>query len=114
MTAIHYLLPYGEISALHRLRSDELWFFHEGVALNVVAIAPDGALTETRVTAQHVVPGGHWFGARLAPAAKPGDYAFVSCAVTPPFEYAHFELADRKALSAAYPQHARLIAEMTR
>ena len=53
---------------------------------------------------------GIWQGARLAggphlPAER--AWALASCVVTPGFDYADFELADREALLAAYPRLAR-------
>jgi hypothetical protein len=70
-TAIYYLLEAGQRSALHRLISDEVFHFYTGDPLRIVAIAPDGSLTETLLGAdlatgaipQHVVPTGSWFGA---------------------------------------------------
>jgi predicted cupin superfamily sugar epimerase len=37
----------------------------------------------------------------------------VSCIVTPGFDFADFELADRDALLAEHPQDADLIRELT-
>ena len=41
-TAIYYLLEGRQISALHRLASDELWFFHAGATLRLDLIGPGG------------------------------------------------------------------------
>ena len=35
-TSIYYLLQGSQVSALHRIRSDELWHFHMGDALEVI------------------------------------------------------------------------------
>ena len=61
---------------------------------------------------QALVPAGSWQGARLAggphlPAEQ--AWALVSCIVTPGFDFADFEIGDRDALLAAYPQHAELV-----
>jgi predicted cupin superfamily sugar epimerase len=66
--------------------------------------------------AQALVPAGSWQGARLAggphlPAEQ--AWALVSCVVTPGFDFADFELADRGALLADHPEHADLIRELT-
>jgi len=58
-----------------------------------------------------VVPAGSWFGAAVA-AGVP--YALVGCTVAPGFEFADFELAERAALTARYPEHAALIERLTR
>ena len=65
---------------------------------------------------QALVPAGSWQGARLAGGPQlPAQHAWalVSCVVTPGFDFADFELADRDALLAAHPQHAELIRELT-
>ena len=46
-TSIYYLLRAGQVSRLHRIRSDELWYFHIGDALEVIDITGDGVLTTT-------------------------------------------------------------------
>ena len=113
-TAIHFLLTARQVSRLHRLKSDELWFFHAGQPLTVHVLAPTGKLTETtlgRDTLQVVAPAGCWFGASVA--ARRG-FSLVSCVVAPGFEFADFELAGRAALLRQFPQHRRLITRLTR
>lgn len=41
-TAIYFLLEAGQFSRLHRIKSDEIWAFHSGQALEVVEV--DGAI----------------------------------------------------------------------
>jgi len=65
---------------------------------------------------QAVAPAGSWQGARLAGGPHlPADraWALVSCVVAPGFDFADFELGERDALLAAYPQHADLIRDLT-
>ncbi len=119
-TAIYFLVTRGSFSALHRIRSDEAWHFHAGSTLEIVVLTPEGARADCMLgldlgsgaRPQHVVPAGHWFGARLCdPDAR---YALVSCTVAPGFDFADFELAERDALTARFPAHAEVILEMTR
>jgi predicted cupin superfamily sugar epimerase len=118
-TAIYFLLSGGDFSAFHRLASDELWHFYAGNSLVVYVIEPEGKLTRLQLgnrpeageVFQAVVKAGSWFGSRL----KDGDgFALVGCTVAPGFEFADFELAKHAELTAAYPQHAKLIKELTR
>lgn len=117
-TAIYFLLPAGESSKLHRLKSDEGWHFHLGGALIVAEIDLHGKVTETRLgndvlngeKPQHVVPAGRWFGAYAAPGTA---YSFVSCTVSPGFEFEDFEMAERGALTKAFPHAAALIHKLT-
>lgn len=114
LTCIYYLLEGEEISALHRLRADELWSHHAGGALEVYAIEPAGTLRSYRLGEPAftvALEAGTWFGARLAEGSP---WALLSCAVAPGFEFEDFELAQRGVLSAAFPQHAMVIAALTR
>lgn len=117
-TAIYYLLEQGDFSALHRIKSDEIWHFHCGSPLAIHVIAPEGGyrreLLGPDVTRgerfQVMVPGGCWFGAELHGAG----FALVGCTVSPGFHFDDFEMADRNALLADHPQHAAMIERMTR
>jgi len=74
---------------------------------------PEGSLDWLTQT---LVPAGSWQGARLAGGPHlPAEYAWalVSCVVTPGFDFADFELADRDALLADHPEHTDLIRELT-
>ena len=74
---------------------------------------PEGSL---EWLSQALVPAGSWQGARLAGGPYlPAEHAWalVSCIVTPGFDYAEFEIGEREALLAAYPQHAEVIAALT-
>jgi predicted cupin superfamily sugar epimerase len=118
-TSIYFLLTDREFSALHRLKSDEVWLFHAGSDLTVHVIDPDGTYRAHRVgldldrgaEPQAVVPAGCWFGSTVD---EPGGYALVGCTVAPGFDFADFELARRAELTRAFPQHAELIARLTR
>ena len=116
-TAIYFLLAEGNFSALHRIRSDEVWHHYLGGDVEVVCLSDDGALRTLVVggridgdaAPQAVVEAGVWFGAR----ARKG-WALVGCTVAPGFEFSDLELADRAALTASYPAHAGIIAALTR
>ena len=118
-TAIYFLLPGDQISALHRIKSDEIWHFYTGTALTLTLIHPDGRLDALRLGAdppggeafQAVVPQGCWYGAAVDDTRS---YALVGGTVSPGFGFADFELADRAALLARFPQHHEAIRRLTR
>ena len=118
-TSIYFLLTQGQFSAFHRIASDELWHFYFGDPLLVYEIAHDGRMIEHRLgqnpekgeTFQTVVKAGSWFAS--VPAAE-SEYALVGCTVAPGFDFADFELAEREALTAQYPEHAAVIGRLTR
>lgn len=111
---IYSLFTPEGFSALHRLKSDEIWCFHAGDALDSLRLAPGGAARWTRLgpeCPQSVVPANSWQGTRLAPG---GRWALVSCLVVPEFRWDDFELGERAALVAAWPQEAEGIRHLTR
>lgn len=118
-TAIYFLIENGNFSALHRIKSDEVWHFYAGDALEVIEIDEAGKLISTAVgndvskeqVPQYVVKAGRWFGSRVL---KGGRFSLVGCTVAPGFDFKDFEMAGREALVARFPEHAEIITEMTR
>ena len=107
-----FLLPAGEVSALHRIQSDELWHFYAGQPVTIQMLARAGSATTIRLSPdrpQAIVPAGCWFGATVA-----SDYALVGCTVAPGFDFCDFEMGERTALLAAYPQHRSIIERLTK
>lgn len=118
-TAIYFLLQGDDFSALHRIKSDELWHFYEGGSLTITVIASDGELSAIRLGTdvhagrmpQAVVRAGCLFGSHVTEA---NSYALVGCTVAPGFDFADFELPSRDELIEAYPQHRAVIERLTR
>jgi uncharacterized protein len=118
-THIYFLLKQEHFSAFHRIQSDEIWHFYYGDPLIVYEIGGNGVLKEHKLgndpsrgeSFQCVIGAGNWFGSKVAAG---GDYSLVGCTVSPGFDFNDFELADRKSLSALYPQHSALIRVLTR
>ena len=52
-TAIYFLLPANEYSALHRIKSDEVWHFYAGRTLTVHIIEPGGAYRQIQLGGDH-------------------------------------------------------------
>ena len=118
-TAIYFLLEAGNFSAFHRIKSDEIWHFYAGQALEVLELLPSGELRCTRLgpdilrgeLPQYVVPANTWFASRVADG---GTFSLVGCTVAPGFDFADFRLARREDLLASFPQHRQVITELTR
>lgn len=117
-TAIYFLLRGNEVSHFHRLRSDEIWHWYTGSSLTLFLLTEDGRLQTIDVgpdfdagqTYQARVPHGSWFAARIH---DPDRFALIGCTVSPGFDFADFELADREALLSRHPQHAVWIERFT-
>jgi uncharacterized protein len=112
-TSIYYLLRSGDISKMHRLKSDELWFFHFGSPLKVILIDPEGK-KHTKILGNNpekaeyfhiLIPAGNIFAAEVM---EPDFYSVISCVVSPGFEYDDFEMFEKDDLIQAYPKHTDL------
>lgn len=118
-TAIYFLLQEGQFSAFHRIASDEIWHFYSGDPLVIYEINHGGSMIihhlgsdpEAGQKFLTVIKAGSWFAS--VPAAG-SEYSLVGCTVSPGFDFADFELAERTALSDRYPEHADLIHALTR
>ena len=118
-TAIHFLLTSDQKSALHRMESDEIWFYHAGSPAVVYCLHPDGRREDIRLgpdpdngeSLQATVPAGVWFGAEVV---EPDSYVLVSCTVAPGFEFDDFELTERSGLIERFPDHTQLIDRLAR
>jgi predicted cupin superfamily sugar epimerase len=121
-TSIYFLLTRDEVSHFHRLKSDEIWYYHAGCPLTVYVIHPTGVLQEIRLglnldngeVPQATVPRGTIFGSCMLPSSQSYDFSLVSCMVSPGFDFRDFELFSRDELLAIYPQHRDIIVKLTR
>jgi uncharacterized protein len=118
-TAIYFLLEGKQFSAFHRIKSDELWHFYYGNALNIYVIHANGELEIIKLgnnpfnneSFQAVVGAGCWFASQ--PINEDG-FSFVGCTVSPGFDFTDFELAKAGELVKQYPQHNDLIHQLCR
>lgn len=117
-SSIYFMLAKGEVSNFHRLKSDEVWYYHDGNALTIYMIDEEGKLTAAKLgldlekgeVPQVLVPKGMIFGS----AMEEEGFSLVGCMVSPCFKYEEFELFDRKELLEKYPEHREVILRLTR
>lgn len=117
-TSIYFMLKTGEVSHLHQLTADEMWYFHSGESLTIYMISEQGELTEAQLgmdlakgeRPQVLVPKGTIFGSAMN---NPG-YSLVGCMVAPGFTFDDFKLFGRDELLERFPQHQALINRLTR
>ncbi len=118
-TAIFYLLTANSFSALHRLKSDEVFHFYMGDAVEMLQLHPDGSSSVITLGSdvaagqrvQVVVPAMAWQGSQLK---QGGAFALLGCTVAPGFERADYEQADRAELLERYPERRGLILRLSR
>jgi predicted cupin superfamily sugar epimerase len=93
LTTIYFLLVAGSFSAWHRVRSDEVWHWHEGEPLELLLASPDLNIVQRRrlgpvgpdIEPVITVPADWWQAARPC-----GGYALCGCTVGPGFEFEDF------------------------
>lgn len=107
-TSIYFLLRSEDISHFHRLKSDELWYFHGGSALSVHIIDESGRYRVEKLgldiangeKPQVLVAKGSIFGSTVE---REDAYSLVGCMVAPGFDFADFELFTQSDLLARFP-----------
>ncbi|RKZ25955.1 cupin [bacterium] len=99
-TVIYYLLTDGASSTPHKLKSDEIWFFHKGDSIKIDLIYPDGKNEkvilgdniENGEKLQSIIPAGTIQSAKIIDGEH--KFALVSTVVIPGFDYKDFEILD--------------------
>ncbi len=118
-SVIHYMLTGNQSSAFHRLKSDEIWHFHDGSPFVLHLISPKGVYSVVHlginVTAGEIpcfaVPAGHWFGAEVA---EENSFSLASCTVIPAFSFEDFEMPTTDELISIFPHLAKEIEHLSR
>ena len=114
-TAIYYMLVGDQFSALHRIKSDELWHHYTGGSLTLYAI-DKGILSKIKMgksmgeAHQVAIKANTWFAASLNDKKS---YCLLGCTVSPGFDYSDWELGKRHELIKMYPQHRTIIERYT-
>ena len=116
-TAIYFLLENENKSHFHRIKSDELWFFHQGESLEILLIEKQelkiillGNNIALGETPQAMVPANTWFASRVKNSI---GHSLVSCTVAPGFDFRDFEMAKKKTLLTEFPLLKKEIEVMT-
>ncbi|WP_372758293.1 cupin domain-containing protein [Litorivivens sp.] len=110
MSSIFYLLTDDQPTGhLHRNRSDIVHYWQGGGSLLYTLLTPEGKLLQITLgpdvpsgeQLQLTVPGGFWKGSQLLC----GDYALISEAVCPGFDFDDHEMASADEMQQRYPEH---------
>lgn len=117
-TSIFFLLTSENVSKFHLIKSDELWFFHEGSPLTVHTLGENGyeclslyiSSSGSDCLPQHLVKANTVFGSTVD---QPESYSLVSCVVAPGFDFRDFELFEARDLLPLFPQAEAIIRRLT-
>jgi uncharacterized protein len=116
-TAIYFLLENDNKSHFHKIKSDELWFYHDGESLEIFILESTGVKTirlgkdmKAGEVLQAIVPANAWFASKVKNNA---GFVLVSCTVAPGFSFEDFEMANKTDLLKEFPAEKKIIEEMT-
>lgn len=116
-TSIYYMLEYGQVSKLHQLKSDELWYFHYGSPLKVHVFNDDryqsytlGADIKEKQLLQLIIPAGAIFGAEVM---GKDSFSILGCMVTPGFHFSDFKLITQDEIMPNFPDQKNIIQKLT-
>jgi len=116
-TAIYFLLTSDNVSHFHRIKSDEIWYFHAGSPLVVHTLTEKGHTKHlvgndilAGQTPQLLVPKDTIFGSSVL---ERDSYSLVSCSVAPGFDFADFELFSKEDLMKDYEDFEGIIDLLT-
>ena len=99
-----------------------MWHYYCGAVLTIYEIDQQGSLTQTLLGnplenpdtyPQHIIPAKTWFAAKLH-QPKANAFTLAGCTVSPGFLYEDFEIGKREFLLEQFPQHKKVIEELTR
>jgi len=117
MTCIYFLLTSDNSSKFHQIKSDEMWFFHEGSPLTVHVLSDKGyekLLVGPSDNEGHLpyqlVKSGVIFGSTVD---QEDSYSLVSCVVAPGFDFRDFKLFKAEELLEKWPEYKNIIHQLT-
>lgn len=100
-SSILFLLGENDISHLHVLREDELWYHQGGDDCTIIKLDENLNYKEIKLginskdsTLQYLVKKGHIFGSKYSGK----NYTLVGCMVSHSFTYEHFKLIKKEDL----------------
>jgi predicted cupin superfamily sugar epimerase len=117
LTSIYFLLTAENASRFHRIKSDELWYFHAGSPLIVHTLSKRGheqhhlGLDLSKGQQPFLwIPKDTIFGSTIL---NDEGYSLVSCAVAPGFDFRDFELFERAELLEVFSEYREIVERLS-
>jgi hypothetical protein len=117
LTSIYFLLTAENVSRFHRIKSDELWYFHAGSPLIVHTLSKRGheqhhlGLDLSKGQQPFLwIPKDTIFGSTIL---NDEGYSLVSCAVAPGFDFRDFELFERAELLEVFSEYREIVERLS-
>jgi predicted cupin superfamily sugar epimerase len=115
-TSIYFMLESGQVSKLHRLQSDEIWYFHHGAPIKVHVFDDQystyilGTNYQLNQLLQLIIPAGAIFGAEVIGTKT---FSILGCMVSPGFHFDDFELISFQEMKTLFPTYKSIIEKLT-
>lgn len=117
-TSIYFMITGDSFSGFHSLKSDEIWYYHDGKSLEITIINEDGIVVVKKLgldidkgeLPQVIVPAGSIFSAHIPEAT---GFSLVGCMVSFGFNFNDFKLYSKDELLKKFPNHRSLIEKLT-
>ncbi len=119
--AIYYLVTKEQFSALHKLPTDELYYYHYGDPMEMLFLGPNGN-GERKILGiqlasgqqpQLLAPRNWWQGSRPLPGGTHG-FTLVSTSMAPAYHERDPVFGERETLKFQYPEYADIINSLSR
>ncbi len=112
-SSIYLMLTEDDFTAFHRVRSEEVWYYHYGSSVKIYMISPEGELTtavlgldiENGEKMQVRVPKSHIMAAERTSE----ECSMIGIMVSPGFDFDDIKIYDCDELIQLYPAYEELI-----
>ena len=116
-TAIYYLLTKNNFSAMHKLKSVEVYHYYAGAPAKMLLLDSSGKVEEPVLGSdldsghrpQIIVEPGVWQGSKTT-----GEWTLLGTTMAPPYSQEMFQLGVREELLKGWPDSKEKIYELTR
>jgi len=116
-TTIYYLIKSGEVSKIHKILSDEVWYFHAGTSATIYIFGSNQSLIRKQIGLnileheypQVLVTRNTFFACTVN---KPNSYILVSCQVSPGFNYDDYTIPEKNWMKENYPKYSDIIEKL--
>jgi len=113
-SSIYYLLKYDEVSKIHRILSDEMWYFHCGSSATLYMFGNNQSMVIKKLGLkidefefpQVLIPKGTYFGAEVNDKKS---FILASCHVSPGFDYNDYNIPKKELMISEYPKYTNII-----
>lgn len=116
-SSIYLLLSEDDYLAFHRVRSEEVWYYHYGSSVVIHMISPEGELITEKLGTD--LRNGEKLQVRIprnyimAAERLEDTYSIFGIMVSPGFDFDDIKIYDRDELTALFPMHKELIEGLT-